>query len=77
MEVVVINVILDIFLILNNNALIVSIIAKYVVMLPPVSSVMMVIIWTVVMDAQNVIFIAEHVPKLHQIVPHAMINFNI
>jgi len=72
----VINVISDIFWILNN-ALIVLTIAKYVVMLPPVSYVMMVIIWTVVMDAQNVIFIAERVPKLHQIVPHAMINFNI
>ena len=71
-----INVILDIFLILNN-ALIVLIIAKYVVMLPPVSYVMMVIIWTVVMDAQNVIFIAEPVPKLHRIVPHAMNNINI
>ncbi len=71
-----INVILDIFLILNN-ALIVSIIAKYVVMLPPVSYVMMVIIWTILMDAQNVVFIAEPVPNLHQIVPHAMNNINI
>ena len=51
MEVVVINVILDIFLILNNNALIVYIIAKYVVMLPPVSYVMMVIILTVTKNA--------------------------
>ena len=70
-----INVILDIFWILNN-ALIVLIIAKYVVMLPPVSYVMMVIIWTVVMDAQNVIFIVDPVPKLHQIVPHSMNNIN-
>jgi len=72
----VINVILDIFWILNN-ALIVLIIAKYVVMLPPVSYVMMVIILTIVMDAQNVIFIVDPVPKLHQIVPHAMNNINI
>ena len=71
-----INVILDIFWILNN-ALIVLIIAKYVVMLPPVSYVMMVIILTIVMDAQNVIFIVDPVPKLHRIVPHAMNNINI
>jgi hypothetical protein len=60
-----------------NNALIVLTIAKYVIMLPLVNSVMKVTILTVTMNAQNVIFIVDPVPQLHQIVPHAIKNISI